>query len=86
MYFTSTYLGVPIPIFYCEDGTPIIEQEVFDHISELFREHGSNVWFERDEKDLLPEGYTNEHSPNGIFKRKKISWMYGLTQEVHIQV
>ena len=63
--------GVPIPIFYCEDGTPIIEQEVFDHISELFREHGSNVWFERDEKDLLPEGYTNEHSPNGIFKKEK---------------
>ena len=63
--------GVPIPIFYCDDGTPIIEQEVFDHISELFREHGSNVWFERDEKDLLPEGYTNEHSPNGIFKKEK---------------
>ena len=63
--------GVPIPIFYCEDGTPIIEQEVFDHVSELFREHGSNVWFERDEKDLLPEGYTNEHSPNGIFKKEK---------------
>lgn len=62
--------GVPIPIFYCEDGTPIIEQEVFDHISELFREHGSNVWFERDEKDLLPEGYTNEHSPNGIFRKE----------------
>ena len=63
--------GVPIPIFYCEDGTPIIEQEVFDHISQLFREYGSNVWFERDEKDLLPEGYTNEHSPNGIFKKEK---------------
>ena len=63
--------GVPIPIFYCEDGTPIVEKEVFDHISQLFREHGSNVWFERDEKDLLPEGYTNEHSPNGIFKKEK---------------
>ena len=63
--------GVPIPIFYCEDGTPIIEQEVFDHISQLFREHGSNIWFEKDEKDLLPEGYTNEHSPNGIFKKEK---------------
>ena len=63
--------GVPIPIFYCEDGTPIIEQEVFDHVSQLFREYGSNVWFERDEKDLLPEGYTNEHSPNGIFKKEK---------------
>lgn len=63
--------GVPIPIFYCEDGTPIIEQKVFDHVSKLFREYGSNVWFERDEKDLLPEGYTNEHSPNGIFKKEK---------------
>ncbi|MBO6047880.1 MAG: isoleucine--tRNA ligase [Erysipelotrichaceae bacterium] len=63
--------GVPIPIFYCEDGTPIMEKEVFDHISALFREYGSNVWFERDEKDLLPEGYTNEHSPNGIFRKEK---------------
>jgi len=63
--------GVPIPIIYCEDGTPIIEEEVFKHISQLFREHGSNVWFEREEKDLLPEGYTNEHSPNGIFKKEK---------------
>lgn len=63
--------GVPIPIFYCEDGTPIIEKEVFDHVSKLFREFGSNVWFEREEKDLLPEGYVNEHSPNGIFKKEK---------------
>ena len=63
--------GVPIPIIYCEDGTPIIEQEVFTHISKLFRENGSNVWFEKDEKDLLPEGYTNAHSPNGIFKKEK---------------
>ncbi len=63
--------GVPIPIIYCEDGTPIMEKEVFDHISQLFRQYGSNVWFEKDEKDLLPEGYTNEHSPNGIFRKEK---------------
>ncbi|MDD8048550.1 MAG: isoleucine--tRNA ligase [Thomasclavelia sp.] len=63
--------GVPIPIIYCEDGTPIMEEEVFKHISKLFREHGSNIWFEKEEKDLLPEGYTNEHSPNGIFKKEK---------------
>ena len=63
--------GVPIPIIYCEDGTPIMEEEVFKHISDLFRKYGSNVWFERDEKDLLPEGYINEHSPNGIFKKEK---------------
>lgn len=63
--------GVPIPIFYCEDGTPIMEKEVFDRISDLFREHGSNIWFEKDEKELLPAGYTNPHSPNGIFKKEK---------------
>lgn len=63
--------GVPIPIFYCEDGTPIMEEKVFKHISDLFRQYGSNVWFERDEKDLLPEGYANPHSPNGIFRKEK---------------
>lgn len=63
--------GVPIPIFYCEDGTPVMDEAVFKRISELFREHGSNIWFEKDEKFLLPEGYTNEHSPNGIFKKEK---------------
>jgi isoleucyl-tRNA synthetase len=62
---------VPLPIFYCEDGTPVMEKEVFDHISDLFRKYGSNVWFEREAKDLLPEGYTNPHSPNGTFKKEK---------------
>ncbi len=63
--------GVPIPIFYCEDGSPIIEKEVFEHVADLFEQYGSNVWFEREAKDLLPEGYTNEKSPNGIFTKEK---------------
>ena len=62
--------GVPIPIIYCEDGTPILEKEVFDHIIALFREHGSSIWFASTPKELLPEGYTNEHSPNGIFTKE----------------
>lgn len=62
--------GVPIPIIYCEDGTPIMEKEVFEHIADLFGEYGSNVWFEREAKDLLPEGYTNEKSPNGLFTKE----------------
>ena len=63
--------GVPIPIFYCEDGSPIIEKEVFEHVADLFEQYGSNVWFEREAKDLLPEGYTNEKSPNGVFTKEK---------------
>ncbi|WP_082234244.1 isoleucine--tRNA ligase [Halobacillus massiliensis] len=62
--------GVPIPVFYGEDGEPIITDETIEHVSELFREHGSNVWFEREAKDLLPEGFTSEHSPNGEFTKE----------------
>ncbi len=63
--------GVPIPIIYNEDGSPIIDKAVFDHIEDLFRQFGSNVWFEREPKDLLPEGYANPLSPNGNFKKEK---------------
>ena len=61
---------VPIPIFYAEDGTPIIEEKVFAHVANLFREHGSNIWYEKEAKELLPEGYKNEHSPNGEFTKE----------------
>ena len=63
--------GVPIPIIYNEDGSPIIEQKVFEHIAELFKEYGSNVWFEKEAKDLLPEGYANPKSPNGLYTKEK---------------
>jgi len=63
--------GVPIPIVYNEDHSPIIEKEVFDHIADLFEKYGSNVWFEKDAKDLLPEGYSNTKSPNGNFTKEK---------------
>ncbi len=51
--------GVPIPIFYCEDcGEAILQRDVIRHVEELFSEHGSNVWFDRDAADLVPEGLT----------------------------
>ncbi|WP_062048583.1 isoleucine--tRNA ligase [Bacillus sp. JCM 19034] len=62
--------GVPIPVFYGEDGEPIITDETIDHVANLFREHGSNIWFEWDTEQLLPEGFTSPHSPNGTFTRE----------------
>ncbi len=62
--------GVPLPIIYNEDGSPIIEKEVFDHIRDIIASEGSNAWFTRSEKELLPEGYTNKKSPNGLFKKE----------------
>ena len=63
--------GVPIPVFYAEDGEPILDQKIMAHIAELFKEHGSQIWFRSEAKDLLPEGYTNPHSPHGIFVKEK---------------
>lgn len=63
--------GVPIPIFYNEDGSEIIDYDVMMHVADLFRKYGSNVWFEREAKDLLPEGYKNPASPNGNFTKEE---------------
>jgi isoleucyl-tRNA synthetase len=62
--------GVPIPIFYAENEEPIITPETIAHISKLFREHGSNIWFQKEAKDLLPEGFTHPGSPNGEFTKE----------------
>jgi isoleucyl-tRNA synthetase len=62
--------GVPIPIIYHEDGTPIMEDAVFNHIQSLFKTYGSRVWFEKEPKDLLPPGYQSPLSPNGQFKKE----------------
>ncbi|RLQ95813.1 isoleucine--tRNA ligase [Falsibacillus albus] len=63
--------GVPIPVFYAENGDSIITDETIEHVSQLFREHGSNVWFEKEAKDLLPEGFTHPGSPNGKFTKEQ---------------
>ena len=62
--------GVPIPIIYHEDGTPIMEEGVFKHIQALIGKHGSNVWFEKDAIDLLPPGYSSTHSPHQKYKKE----------------
>lgn len=62
--------GVPIPVFYAENGEPVITDETIDHVSTLFRELGSNIWFEREAKELLPQGFTHPGSPNGEFTKE----------------
>ncbi|HGA3235594.1 TPA: isoleucine--tRNA ligase [Streptococcus agalactiae] len=62
--------GVPLPIFYAEDGIAIMTKEVTDHVADLFAEYGSIVWWQRDAKDLLPAGYTHPGSPNGLFEKE----------------
>ncbi len=62
--------GVPIPVFYAENGDAILDKNVMEHVAKLFEQYGSNIWFEKEAKDLLPEGYTHPGSPNGKFTKE----------------
>ncbi|MBR5273548.1 MAG: isoleucine--tRNA ligase [Clostridia bacterium] len=65
--------GVPIPVFYCADcGKEIVDYDVMMRISKLFGEHGSDVWFSKDAKELLPEDFKCPHcSSNREFYKEK---------------
>lgn len=62
--------GVPLPFFYAENGEEIVDTGVIEHVAALFEEHGSNIWFEWDAKELLPEGFTHHGSPDGGFTKE----------------
>ena len=63
--------GLPIPVFYCKDcGKPVSTPASIDHISQLFDQYGSNVWFEREAKDLTPEGFTCPHCGGKDFDKE----------------
>ena len=62
--------GVPIPVFYAEDGTEILDGAVIRHVAQVFLAEGSSAWFTKDAKSLLPEGYTHPNSPNGLFTKE----------------
>lgn len=49
--------GVPITVFYCEKCEALhMDPETSDHVYALFKEHGADIWFEKETADLLPPG------------------------------
>lgn len=62
--------GVPIPVFYTENNEALLDPKIIRHVASLVKKHGTNIWFEWDAKDLLPEGFSHEGSPNGVFKKE----------------
>ncbi len=53
--------GVPIPVFYHrETGEVLLNAESLAHIQALIAEHGSDIWWEKDEAELLPPSHAAE--------------------------
>ncbi len=49
--------GVPIPVFHCKDCKEVyVTRESVDKIHELFTEHSSDIWFDKDAAFLMPDG------------------------------
>jgi isoleucyl-tRNA synthetase len=58
--------GVPLPVFYSQNGEPILDPKYIRKLADLVGERGSNIWFELNDVDLakklgLPEGATHRN-------------------------
>jgi len=54
--------GVPVPVFFDEHGSAVIDPDLADKIADLVEAEGSNIWFELSDEELaqrlgLPAGY-----------------------------
>ncbi len=65
------YWGVPIPALACQGcrGKHQLSAEVIEHLAEMVRKEGSDVWFEKDLKDLLPKGYVCPDCKGSTFEK-----------------
>ncbi len=53
--------GVPIIIFYDDNGEPVINEKIFDHVIKLVKENGTNIWWEREADELLPDEFKGKN-------------------------
>ena len=63
--------GVPLPIFYCEKcKEPYVTEESIKKIQDIFREKGSNAWYDMSEEELMPEGAKCSKCGHTHFKKE----------------
>jgi isoleucyl-tRNA synthetase len=63
--------GVPIPIFYCRScNHPLVNEQTIEKVASVFEAEGSNAWFLKPEKELLPEGITCSECGHDQFRKE----------------
>ncbi len=64
--------GVPIPVFYCKNCQEVVlNKEIIQHLTTLFLQYSSDIWFENDEKQLLPPDTRCFNCQSDIFEKEK---------------
>ncbi len=66
--------GVPIAVFYCRDcGAIVSDEKIFEHVANLVEsyEYGADIWFEKEAKELLPEGFKCPNCGSDNFEKEE---------------
>ena len=77
--------GVPIPAFRCSGcRNDLLDPEVIEHVAEIFAREGSNTWFSREPRDLLPRSalacrcgtgsWQKQHDIVDVWFESGVSW------------
>jgi isoleucyl-tRNA synthetase len=65
------YWGVPIPAFRCgKCGNSFTDADIIRNVASLTEKEGSNVWFEKDAAELIPEGKSCPHCAGEVFEKE----------------
>ncbi len=63
--------GVPITVFHCKDcNNPVMTEEIINHVVKLVEQNGADVWFEREPRELMPEGTACPHCGGRDFAKE----------------
>ncbi len=63
--------GVGIPVFYgMPSRTPVLDPVAIEAVAELIEKEGSDAWFERPAKEILPAGYVHPETGETEFEKE----------------
>lgn len=87
----KSFWGIPIPYFINKHSKKVfVNQETVLHVAKIFREHGSDAWYDLSIKELLPDAY--KHQANDLIKGDEVfdvwfdnslTWKTILLDQVH---
>ena len=53
MYFPPAFLGVPLPVFYDDEGEPLLNASLIELIARKIEQANTDIWFDLSEDELI---------------------------------